>query len=129
MLSFGFGPWQANLDPFGADSSSIAPQSKKPPAGRTPNRAVRSFDQEYRAKLLQFVTGTSKVPLDGFSSLQGTNGVQKFQVHRDYGANSRLPSAHTCFNQLDLPEYESYEQLREMLLKAINECSTGFGLV
>lgn len=92
-------------------------------------RTVRSFDQEYRAKLLQFVTGTSKVPLDGFASLQGSNGVQKFQIHRDYGANTRLPSAHTCFNQLDLPEYESYEQLRDMLIKAINECSTGFGLV
>lgn len=92
-------------------------------------RTVRSFDQEYRAKLLQFVTGTSKVPLDGFASLQGSNGVQKFQIHRDYGANTRLPSAHTCFNQLDLPEYESYEQLREMLIKAINECGTGFGLV
>lgn len=91
-------------------------------------RAVRSFDQEYRAKLLQFVTGTSKVPLDGFASLQGGSGVQRFQIHRDYGSNTRLPSAHTCFNQLDLPEYESYEQLREMLIKAINECNTGFGL-
>lgn len=92
-------------------------------------RAVRSFDQEYRAKLLQFVTGTSKVPLDGFSSLQGSNGVQKFQIHRDYGAKDRLPSAHTCFNQLDLPEYESHEILRVMLVKAIHECSAGFGLV
>ena len=92
-------------------------------------RAVRSFDQEYRAKLLQFVTGTSKVPLDGFASLQGSSGVQRFQIHRDYGPNTRLPSAHTCFNQLDLPEYQSYEQLRDMLIKAINECGTGFGLV
>jgi hypothetical protein len=92
-------------------------------------RAVRSFDQEYRAKLLQFVTGTSKVPLDGFSKLQGSSGVQRFQIHRDYGAKGRLPSAHTCFNQLDLPEYDSYEQLREQLMKAVNECSTGFGLI
>lgn len=91
-------------------------------------RLVRSFDQEYRAKLLQFVTGTSKVPLDGFANLQGSSGVQKFQIHRDYGSKERLPSAHTCFNQLDLPEYDSYEVLKEMLLKVINECGTGFGL-
>ncbi|RUS30549.1 hypothetical protein BC938DRAFT_479257 [Jimgerdemannia flammicorona] len=58
-------------------------------------RAVRSFDQEERAKLLQFATGTSKVPLEGFTHLQGVNGVQKFQIHKDYSSNGRLPSAHT----------------------------------
>jgi len=31
------------------------------------------------------------------------------------------------FNQLDLPEYETYEQLRHYLLLAINEGSVGFG--
>lgn len=58
-------------------------------------RAVRSFDQEERAKLLQFATGTSKVPLEGFAHLQGVNGVQKFQIHKDYSSSARLPSAHT----------------------------------
>ncbi|KAI8991027.1 hypothetical protein BDF20DRAFT_908845 [Mycotypha africana] len=92
-------------------------------------RAVRSFDQEERAKLLQFATGTSKVPLEGFSQLQGSGGVQKFQIHKDFGGENRLPSAHTCFNQIDLPQYDSYESLRANLFKAINECSTGFALV
>jgi len=91
-------------------------------------RALRSFDQADRAKLLQFVTGTSKVPLQGFASLEGMNGVQKFQIHRDERSTDRLPSAHTCFNQLDLPVYETYDKLRSMLLKAIQECSEGFGL-
>lgn len=54
------------------------------------------------------------------------NGVQKFTIHMDSRASDRLPSAHTCFNQLDLPCYESYEQLRKMLLLAIRECSEGF---
>lgn len=58
-------------------------------------RAVRSFSQEERAKLLQFATGTSKVPLEGFSELQGSNGVQKFQIHKEFGDANRLPSAHT----------------------------------
>ncbi|KDE79157.1 E3 ubiquitin-protein [Aspergillus oryzae 100-8] len=61
-------------------------------------RAVRSFDKEERAKLLQFVTGTSKVPLNGFKELEGMNGVSRFNIHRDYGNKDRLPSAHTCFN-------------------------------
>ena len=60
-------------------------------------RAVRSFSQEERAKLLQFSTGTSKVPLEGFAHLQGSNGGQKFQIHRDFGPSDRLPSAHTWY--------------------------------
>ncbi|CDW52065.1 WWE and DUF4414 and HECT domain containing protei n [Trichuris trichiura] len=90
-------------------------------------RAVRSFDHADRAKLLQFVTGTSRVPLQGFASLQGMHGVQRFQIHRDDRSVDRLPTAHTCFNQLDLPPYESYDKLRQMLLLAIRECSEGFG--
>ncbi|KAI9475724.1 MAG: hypothetical protein EXX96DRAFT_596137 [Benjaminiella poitrasii] len=89
-------------------------------------RAVRSFTQEERAKLLQFATGTSKVPLEGFSLLQGSNGVEKFQIHKEFGDVNRLPSAHTCFNQIDLPQYLTYEDLRSNLFKAISECSTGF---
>ncbi len=91
-------------------------------------RAIKSFDKEDQAKFLQFVTGTSKVPLQGFSKLEGMNGPQKFQIHRDDRDTSRLPCAHTCFNQLDLPAYENYEKLRTMLLMSIRECSTGFGL-
>ncbi|KAI9228076.1 MAG: hypothetical protein DHS80DRAFT_27367 [Piptocephalis tieghemiana] len=90
-------------------------------------RAVRSFGPEERAKLLQFSTGTAKVPLQGFAGLEGSNGQQKFQIQRNPGRPDRLPTAHTCFNQLDIPEYESYEQLRTFLVYAIQECSTGFG--
>ncbi|OJK04143.1 hypothetical protein ASPACDRAFT_39759 [Aspergillus aculeatus ATCC 16872] len=90
-------------------------------------RAVRSFDKEERAKLLQFVTGTSKVPLNGFKELEGMNGVSRFNIHRDYGNKDRLPSSHTCFNQLDLPEYESYETLRQRLYTAMTAGSEYFG--
>ncbi|KAI0181996.1 hypothetical protein GGR52DRAFT_584430 [Hypoxylon sp. FL1284] len=90
-------------------------------------RAVRSFDKEERAKLLQFVTGTSKVPLNGFKELEGMNGINRFNIHRDYGNKDRLPSSHTCFNQLDLPEYENYDSLRRQLLKAITTGSDYFG--
>jgi E3 ubiquitin-protein ligase HUWE1 len=38
-------------------------------------RAVRSFNKEERAKLLQFATGTSKVPLNGFKELEGIQGT------------------------------------------------------
>ncbi|KAM0684128.1 E3 ubiquitin-protein ligase tom1 [Mitosporidium daphniae] len=93
-------------------------------------RAVRSMSYEERSQLLQFVTGSMRVPLGGFSRLLGSNGaLQRFSIHRDTGGAHRLPQAHTCFNQLDIPEYESYEQLRRALLVAIREGTTGFGLV
>ncbi|XP_040986368.1 E3 ubiquitin-protein ligase UPL1-like isoform X1 [Juglans microcarpa x Juglans regia] len=88
---------------------------------------VQAFNKEDMARLLQFVTGTSKVPLEGFKALQGISGPQRFQIHKAYGAPDRLPSAHTCFNQLDLPEYTSKEQLQERLLLAIHEANEGFG--
>ncbi|KAI1431794.1 hypothetical protein GGR50DRAFT_697649 [Xylaria sp. CBS 124048] len=90
-------------------------------------RALKTFNKEEVAKLLQFVTGTSKVPLNGFKELEGMNGVNRFNIHRDYGNKDRLPSSHTCFNQLDLPEYDSYDILRRQLLKAITAGSDYFG--
>ncbi|KAL5523755.1 hypothetical protein ACEPAG_7928 [Sanghuangporus baumii] len=90
-------------------------------------RALKSFNRDERAKVLSFATGTTRVPLSGFSELQGVQGVQKFSIHRAYGETDRLPQAHTCFNQIDLPEYSSYEKLRQQLLLAINEGGEGFG--
>ena len=43
---------------------------------------VNELDRETRARLLQFVTGTSGVPSRGFSCLQGNDGIiRKFNVH------------------------------------------------
>lgn len=88
---------------------------------------LHSFNRQQRASFLQFVTGTSKVPLGGFSNLQGMRGTQRFSIHRAYGEPGLLPSAHTCFNQLDLPVYASQEELKEKLLMAIMEGNEGFG--
>jgi len=88
---------------------------------------LRAFNREEKALFLQFVTGTSKVPLDGFAHLQGMRGEQRFSIHRAYGNPGMLPAAHTCFNQLDLPAYGSLEEMREKLLLAIKEGSEGFG--
>lgn len=57
-------------------------------------QVVKEMNQEDKALLLQFVTGTSKVPLEGFKALQGMSGPTKFSIHKDYETH-RLPSAHT----------------------------------
>jgi E3 ubiquitin-protein ligase HUWE1 len=81
-----------------------------------------------RTAFLQFVTGTSRLPSDGFKALQGFNGPQKFNIHKDYNTE-HLPRAHTCFNQLDLPPYDSKEALVEKLTLAIIEGKEGFGML
>jgi E3 ubiquitin-protein ligase HUWE1 len=67
------------------------------------------------------------VPLDGFKALQGSDGVKHFNIQKAFGGSHLLPSAHTCFNQLDLPEYSTEDATREKLLIAIREGSEGFG--
>ena len=68
---------------------------------------MHSLTRSQKASFLQFVTGSAKVPLEGFSQLQGMRGTQKFSVHKANGSNGALMSAHTCFNALDLPVYDS----------------------
>ncbi|XP_037709346.1 E3 ubiquitin-protein ligase Su(dx) [Drosophila subpulchrella] len=81
---------------------------------------VRETDNEKRARLLQFVTGTCRVPVGGFAELMGSNGPQRFCIEK-VGKETWLPRSHTCFNRLDLPPYKSYDQLVEKLTFAIEE--------
>ncbi|XP_007479756.2 E3 ubiquitin-protein ligase NEDD4 isoform X2 [Monodelphis domestica] len=87
-------------------------------------KAVLMMDSEKRIRLLQFVTGTSRVPMNGFAELYGSNGPQFFTVEQ-WGTSEKLPRAHTCFNRLDLPPYESFEDLWDKLQIAI-ENTQGF---
>ncbi|XP_011314799.1 E3 ubiquitin-protein ligase Su(dx) [Fopius arisanus] len=86
---------------------------------------VRTTDNEKRARLLQFVTGTCRVPVGGFAELMGSNGPQRFCIEK-VGKDTWLPRSHTCFNRLDLPPYKSYDQMVEKLNYAIEE-TEGFG--
>lgn len=82
---------------------------------------VHDFSLEEKRKLLQFATGSDRVPVGGLSKL-------KLIITRHGGDTDRLPTAHTCFNVLLLPEYSKKEKLEERLLKAINY-SKGFGML
>ncbi|TSY69829.1 E3 ubiquitin-protein ligase NEDD4-like [Bagarius yarrelli] len=55
---------------------------------------------------------------------RGSNGPQLFTIEQ-WGTPDKLPRAHTCFNRLDLPAYESFDDLREKLLMAV-ENAQGF---
>ncbi|XP_069493738.1 apoptosis-resistant E3 ubiquitin protein ligase 1 isoform X2 [Ambystoma mexicanum] len=84
---------------------------------------VSSFTQEELARLLQFTTGSSQLPPGGFAAL-----CPSFQIIAS-PTHSSLPMAHTCFNQLCLPTYDSYEEVHKMLKLAISEGCEGFGML
>ncbi|KAL7713415.1 HECT-type E3 ubiquitin transferase [Entamoeba marina] len=85
------------------------------------------FEHRQKVLLLQFVTGSSKVPLGGFKNLTGNSGIMLFTIQKIPRCDS-LPVAHTCFNTIDIPDYKSIDTLREKLLFAISECNQGFGM-
>jgi hypothetical protein len=75
---------------------------------------------EQRSRLLFFCTGCGRPPCGGTSRLP-------FIVQRSGPDSDLLPTAHTCFNVLLLPEYASKEKLRERLAVAMANAE-GFGL-
>lgn len=81
---------------------------------------MQTWDSEKKARLLQFVTGTSRIPVNGFKDLQGSDGPRKFTIEKA-GEGEQLPKSHTCFNRLDLPPYRSLDVLDKKLTLAIEE--------
>ena len=79
------------------------------------------FNEEEKKKFLSFVTGCDRAPIDGLGSLAITisNGGTDL---------NQLPSAHTCFNNLILPDYKNKEVIKKKIHIAINY-SEGFGLI
>lgn len=89
-------------------------------------QCIRSWPPERKSRLLQFATGTSRVPVNGFKDLQGSDGPRRFTIDKS-GDPSQLPRSHTCFNRIELPPYEDYESLEKKLTYAIEE-TEGFGV-
>jgi len=84
-------------------------------------QTVHAMSLEDKRKLLQFTTGSDRIPVGGLSRL-------KLMITKNGVDSDRLPSAHTCFNVLLLPEYSDKQKLGNLLAKAISECK-GFGML
>ena len=57
-------------------------------------QTIRSWDGEQKSRLLQFATGTSRIPVNGFKDLQGSDGPRRFTIEKA-GDIGNLPKAHT----------------------------------
>lgn len=79
------------------------------------------FDEDQRRKLLAFTTGSDRAPITGLDDIEFIIGIEGED-------QTKLPIAHTCFNQLILPHYKTKEAMKVKLTQAV-ENSEGFGMV
>jgi len=59
-------------------------------------KCIRSWDAEQKSRLLQFATGTSRIPVNGFKDLQGSDGPRRFTIEKA-GEPNQLPKSHTWY--------------------------------
>uniref|UniRef100_A0A671VZU9 HECT and RLD domain containing E3 ubiquitin protein ligase 3 n=1 Tax=Sparus aurata TaxID=8175 RepID=A0A671VZU9_SPAAU len=79
------------------------------------------FPLEKKKQFLLFLTGSDRIPIHGMESLRIV--IQSTTAEEHY-----LPVAHTCYNLLDMPRYQTKEILRCRLTRAVEQYE-GFSLV
>jgi hypothetical protein len=87
--------------------------------------------QKQLSNLLLFSTGNSRVPLGGFAELESNRGaLSPFRIdYVPYTKNCKnYIKAHTCFNRIDLPCYETRKELEEMVKFVSENEFWGFGI-
>ncbi|KAF0689804.1 Aste57867_18762 [Aphanomyces stellatus] len=90
---------------------------------------VRSLSSEEHAKLLQFSTGSSRVPVQGFKGLTSYDGrICYFTLKGIPYTSGAYPTAHACFNRIDLPLYPRRDLLEDAIKTLLLSDVTGFNL-
>ena len=89
---------------------------------------LSSFDNEQQRLFLQFVTGSPRLPVGGFRSLNPPLTIVRKTFESTENPDDFLPSVMTCVNYLKLPDYSSLEIMREKLLMAAREGQQSFHL-
>ena len=92
---------------------------------------VYTLDQKQLSNLLMFSTGTSRVPFGGFAALESNRGnLSKFKLERsEYNfMKKNFIKAHTCFNRLEVPEFDSKEEMEEAIKFISSNEIIGFGI-
>ena len=92
---------------------------------------ISNLSQEDLSNFLLFCTGSSRVPIGGFKSLESNRGqISKFEIVKTeyYEGKKNFLRAHTCFNRLDLPNFPNKETLNEAVKCALENEVLGFGI-
>ena len=78
---------------------------------------LRKMSKSELQKFLIFITAQSALP----------TGTKKIRISKTSSTTS-CPVAHTCFNRLDLPDYNDKDTLSRMLRISLDNLDAGFGL-
>ncbi|OQR89890.1 HECT E3 ubiquitin ligase [Achlya hypogyna] len=90
----------------------------------------RDMSADDRSKLLQFTTGSSRVPVQGFKGLTSYDGTLcPFSLQAVPYTLGAFPKVHSCFNRLDLPLYPTRALLKEALFALIEIETMAFTMV
>ncbi|KAL5911382.1 Ubiquitin fusion degradation protein 4 [Pyricularia oryzae] len=81
-----------------------------------------------RRDFLQFTTGSPKLPIGGFKSLNPMFTVVCKPSEEPYTSDDYLPSVMTCVNYLKLPNYTDINVLRKRMSTAMKEGQGAFHL-
>lgn len=84
------------------------------------------FDYHQRRFLLQFITGSPRLPPGGFKALRPPFTVVRKLPENGLTDDDYLPSVMSCANYLKLPKYSSKEIMKKRILQAITEGSGSF---
>ena len=92
---------------------------------------VGDLPQDKLSRLLQFSTGSTRVPVGGFKSLQSNRGklapFSIYKVEYEKGKKNYI-KARTCFNRINLPNFPDEEKLLEAINFVIDNEILGFGI-
>ena len=92
---------------------------------------MKDLSQDELSRILQFCTGSNRVPIGGFKSLESNRGNKSpFCINRGFLSRKEknFIKAHTCFNRLDIPPFDTKEELKEAINFIIFNEITGFGI-
>ena len=120
----------AAADGADADAAAAALRARNPrevPVVKALWAAVAAFDDALQRDFLMFVTGSKTAPMGGLGALRPPAHAS-FKVQRAGPDSDALPTSHTCFNTLLLPEYDPPSKVAKLLEYAVREGHEGFAL-
>lgn len=92
---------------------------------------LNELSQKELSNLLMFATGASRVPFGGFVALESNRGnVSKFTIESIpyVRGKKNFVKAHTCFNRLDIPVFDTKNELKEAIQFVSSNEIIGFGI-
>ena len=103
------------------------PFSRERKHRRRPRSAVDACDEDGKRLFLMFTTGSKTAPMGGLGALRPPAHAS-FKIQRAGPDSDALPTSHTCFNTLLLPEYDPPSKVAKLLEYAVREGHEGFAL-